>query len=536
MTVHGCDTVCNPQLRAKRLRECRGKLCVNRNGLLPKSRVFSIVPDFTQEHNLGVYNNCVDTVERAFTERFFLCKSKSGFRPALPVSPSRFRDDHCFSEFRAWTLGFMPHLPVLDYDQTVALFPAQKRRVYEEALISLSTDGAVRAKDAELSSFVKFEKQDVGKPPRVINPRSARFNLEVARYLKHAEHHYFKSMHKAFGALWGGDDPSNCTVFKGLDADGAASELRLKWDCFDDPVAIGCDATKFDMHVSIPALRFEHSFYNDYWKRRALRWLLRQQLYNKGKARCRDGTVEFEMAGTRSSGDINTSLGNCIIMCAIVWAWSLKYHVRLQLANNGDDCVIIMDRKDLVKLQETFEEWCVGCGFEVVLEDPVYEFEQIEFCQTQPVELSSGWRMVRNPFTCFRKDTMCLRPMPDDKTYRRWLYAVGEAGKSLCAGVPVLSSFYSMFERNGVKSERFKNMVSPYRFASKSMRLAEVNSRARASFAMAFGITPGEQEEMELLFDGSSIGELDLSPIDRDCVEFGLPGAQILRQDIYTQL
>lgn len=534
MTVGGSDTVCNPQLRLRVRKECAGKLCVHRNGLLAKPRKFTMIPGFTQDHNLGVYNNCVDTVERAFTERYFMCQTPEGFRPALPVSPRRFDDDLLLSEFRAWTLAFTPKLPVMTYQQTVDLFPASKRKVYEEAWESLSRKGPVCARDAHLTSFVKFEKQDIVKAPRVINPRSARFNLEVARFLKHLEHLLFKSMHKAFGLLWpDGHARSKATVFKGMDADQSAACLRDKWEAFSDPVAIGLDARKFDMHVSTAALKYEHSFYNLYWKNPFLRWLLRKQLYNKGKARCKDGTVEFEMRGTRTSGDINTSLGNCILMCSMVWAFCSEHHVRCELANNGDDCVLIVERSDLHKL-DLIKEHFVSLGFDVVLEEPVYEFEKIEFCQTHPVKLSTGWRMVRNPFTCFRKDTMCLRPMANDGTFRKWLGAVASAGTSLCAGVPVLENFYKCLGRRGIESTKFGDLISPYRFARTSSVRATLCDEARVSFAIAYDITPSEQVLMEELFDSIDIGELDLSVIERSALTFGLPGAQILRDDIYS--
>lgn len=534
MTVGGSHTVCNPMLRARVSKECAGKLCVRRNGLLPKSRKFTMIPGFTQEHNLGVYNNCVDTVERAFVERYFMCQTPDGFRPALPVSKRRFSDDLLLSEFRAWTLAFTPKVPKMTYQQTVDLFPATKRKVYEEAWESLAREGPVKPKDARLTSFVKFEKQDVVKAPRVINPRSARFNLEVARFLKHLEHLLFKSIHKTFGLLWpDGRARSKATVIKGMDADQSARCLRDKWEAFSDPVAVGLDARKFDMHVSVAALRYEHSFYNLYWKDPYLRWLLRHQLYNRGKARCKDGTVEFQMSGTRTSGDINTSLGNCILMCAMVWAYCDAHHIPCELANNGDDCVLIVDRSDLSKL-DLIKEHFVSLGFDVVLEKPVYEFEQIEFCQTHPVKLSSGWRMVRNPFTCFKKDTMCLRPMDSDDTFRKWLGAVSSAGSSLCAGVPVLESFYRCLGRRGLKSKKFGDLVSPYRFARTSSVQAVLCDEARVSFALAFDINPSEQLMMEELFDSTDIGALDMSVIDRESLTFGLPGAQILRDDIYS--
>lgn len=515
--------------------QCRGTLRVNRNGLIAKTRRYTVLPGFTLDHNLGVYNNCVDTVERAFTERYFLCEGENGFRPALPVSRGQFEDCK-FRSFRAWVLAFTPKLPVLDRQSCVDLFPASKRKVYQEAFDSFSSQGPLTAKDARLKSFVKFEKQDVVKAPRVINPRSPRFNLEVARYLKHLEHHLYRSIHKTFRFLRRGNHRGGgVTVFKGLDADASARALRSKWSSFKRPVAVGLDARKFDMHVSKDALKYEHSFYNEYWRNPYLRWILRMQLRNKGVARCDDGTVRFEMEGTRTSGDINTSLGNCLLMCAMVWAFCDEHDFEVELANNGDDCVIIMEMEDYERFMQTVQGWFTACGFDMVIEAPVTIFEEIEFCQTHPVELSSGWRMVRNPFTCFRKDTMCLRPIANDKVYRKWLYAVGDAGSSLCSGVPVLSSFYRMMTVRGLPSTKFKDLVSPYRFARASNLRAVITPEARASFFFAFGIDPDAQVEMEKLFGEIEIEEVDLDAVERSSLVFGLPGAQILRHDIYHQ-
>lgn len=535
MTVDSVDTIVDPALLA-RVRECQGKLCVHRNGRLPKHRKFSIIPGFTPPHNLGVYSNCVSTVERAFVERYFLCKSSTGFRPALRVSKSQFTHPlHWFGMFKDHVLKTMPHLAIMDEDEVIAAMPSTKRKVYEQAKDSYVTQGPLTSSDAKLSAFVKFEKQDISKAPRVINPRSARYNLTLARFLKHYEHHCFKAINRAFRELSGGKSQSRATVIKGFDADTSAEILREKWDRFVDPVAIGADATKFDMHVSLEALAYEHTFYNDFWRNPLLRKILRWQLRNKGTARCVDGKVDFEMRGTRCSGDINTSLGNCILMCAMIWTFCVEHDIDCELINNGDDCVIIVERSLCDFVMRQLPIWLRKCGFEVVMEAPVDVFEKIVFCQTQPVHLSTGWRMVRDPFTCFRKDTMCLRSMPNAECFKKWMYAVGAAGATLCAGVPVLSSFYAMFKRNGLKSDKFRNLISPYRFGMKASRTAILDSRARASFWAAFDVLPCAQQLLERHFRQLVVLTLDVATIvPRDCLHFELPGAQLLNHDLYT--
>lgn len=504
-----------------------GQLCAVRNGFPHKTRVYTVVPGFSPNHNMGVFNNSVDTAERALVERYFLCKGKDGFRPALPVSNSRYHRVS-YQKFRKLVLEHMPHLPVMTEDETILRFPPQKRAVYESARNSYATQGPISKNDALLDGFTKFEKQDISKAPRMINPRKARYNLQVGRYLKHYEHHCFTAINEAFGGR------TRATVIKGFDADDSAEILFSKWKRFANPVAVGLDATKFDMHVSIAALRYEHSFYNLYWRSKLLAKYLKWQLVNKGTARMDDGFVRYLMFGTRSSGDVNTSLGNCILMCAMIWCYAEEKGIDIELANNGDDCVVFMELSDLERFQG-IEGWMWKNGFEVVLEEPYRNFEDIEFCQTHPIKLSTGWRMVRNVSTCFIKDVMCLRPMPNEKSYKRWLYAVGRAGMSLNKGVPVLEEFYQMFVRSGLKSDKYQALVSVYRFAGTSKRSAVVTDEVRANFFLSTGINPDEQLALESALRAQSIGTPVHESIDRRDLNVELPGSQLFTSLIHNE-
>lgn len=526
MRVYGSQTSLDPALRAQVARDCKGSLCVRRNGLSCKPREFSVITGFGPDHNLGVYNNSVDTIERALAERYFLCKDGEGFRPAFAVGPSSYRTPE-FSAFRDLVLDHMPNLPVLTSQQVVDSYHGPKRRLYQNALCSLEQE-PLNGSDSLLSMFVKLEKQDVEKAPRGINPRSTRFNLRLGKYLKHAEHHYFRAVNKTFGGH------TKATVIKGFNADDAAEVLFAKWERFDKPVAIGLDASKFDMHVSIPALRYEHSFYEALFPgNRELRWLLQQQLHNRGMARAADGTVKFSMEGTRCSGDLNTSLGNCLIMCALVWVYARERGVAIELANNGDDCVVFMSQRNEASFRDGLSDWFKSKGFAMAVEDTVDEFERVEFCQTRPVLLSSGWRMVRKLDACLNKDPMCLLSVPNDTVFRKWLMAVGTCGGKLSQGVPVLSEFYGTFARHGVECsdgmmmEIYKNR-SQLRLAQ-GLSDAVIDARSRVSFYYAFGITPDQQLEMEWFFRHASIASLGDERVDRPWLVTA-PGVNIVTE------
>jgi hypothetical protein len=351
--------------------------------------------------------------------------------------------------------------------------------------------------------------------------------LCLGQYIKHAEKPFFKAINKAFGAH------TPATVIKGVNSDVAATILRKKWDRFSNPVAIGLDATKFDMHVSVPALRYEHSFYKMLFPgSKHLEQLLKLQLHNTGTAFAGDGSVSFAMDGTRCSGDLNTSLGNCIIMCALVWAFLDEMQVAGELCNNGDDCVVIMESEHLEAVLARLPGWFRKKGFAMTVEDPVFVFEQIEFCQTKPVLLGTGWRMVRNHVAILKKDPMCLVPINNQSDYQKWLHAVGECGSILASGVPVQHEFYRCFLRHGLKGSDgfvqgvFRNTAAFERIQNLQY-CDRVTPEARVSYYYAFGITPDHQVELENFFSKLVLAPLDFDIVSRDSLVLE-PGISLL--------
>lgn len=524
--MRGTDTRADPAL-CRMLDQCHGRLRIHTNGLACKTRRYTVTVPFSRASTLGVYNNSVHTAHRAFVERYFLCKEDEGFRPALTPVRDAYAGEW-FQSFRRSVARFMPNLPPLTERQVADTYRGPKFRVYDEACKSLELMSFNR-RDAFLKSFVKFEKQKLTGAPRIINPRAARYNLMLGKYLKHAEHHFFKAINQAFGGF------TPHTVIKGMNADVAASVIVQKWERFASPVAIGLDATKFDMHVSVQALQYEHSFYMRLYPNRAeLRDLLNLQLVNRGRAHFVDGDIEFTMVGTRSSGDLNTSLGNCILMCSAVYAYTKELGIDCELINNGDDCVVIIETRDLTKFNVGLDAWFRARGFAMAVEPPVYELEQIEFCQSHPVQLSSGWRMVRNQSAVFQKDPMCLVPISSDRLFRRWLDAVGECGLHSASGVPIQEAFYKCFHRNahGIKAGRrfyrhvFAN-TSRLEF-SHGVSRATITPQSRASYWAAFGVLPDEQILVEQQLEHYVINEWKSAEFDHDdLVKFNDAGVEI---------
>ena len=488
--------------------KARGSMTVVRNGREEKVRSYVVMGGLTAESRLGVYNASVDNAERALKERYFLVKTDEGFCPPLTPTKGWYKRKG-FRKFKESVTRIRPS--VYNYHETAEFYTGPKRVTYLKAADTLMRHN-LRRREAGLKMFIKFEKQNLDKAPRCINPRGPRYTLSLARYLKKLEKRVYSRIDKLFAKKLKGCK----TVLKGMNAQQVARNVVRKWNRFKDPVAVGMDAMKFDMHVHEDALQYEHSIYNEIFKDRELAKLLRWQLSNRGRAWFVDGEIRFFIKGTRSSGDINTSCGNVIIMCALVYDTMMALGVDYELCNNGDDSVLIVERADLQRVLLSVPRYCERAGFRMTMEDPVYVLEGIEFCQTHPCLVSGKWTMVRNLSACLQKDGMCLQPITNSKSLSKWLYAVGTCNSILHAGVPVLEAMARCFLRYGTKcSDAMLQKV----FYNTSMfariqdlgTTAGVRDETRASFYEAFNVLPDLQIELEEYFDKLEL-DLEIKP------------------------
>lgn len=461
----------------------------------------------------GVHNSSLINLVRGVVERVLFTRKDGILKP--PARPKR----GVFERLRSLRSGVLRNTrstSVVDYEDYPSLYHnARKRMLYERAVASLRFQ-AISHRDAFVNTFVKAEKVNFSaKPdpaPRVIQPRSPRYNVCVGRYLKPFEKNMFAGFERTFGYK---------VVCKGLNASGTAEQLREDWDAYRNPVAIGLDASRFDQHVSREALEYEHGFYNAIFQSEELAKLLSWQLCNKGTGFVEGKKVKYTVDGCRMSGDINTSMGNCIIMSSIVLQYFKEVGVNARLANNGDDCVVICEKGDLAKFVG-IDGWFKDFGFVLTREEPVYEFEKIEFCQTQPVWTNDGWRMVRNPFTATSKDVVSLLSWNTEVEFNRWRGAISSCGLSLTGGVPYWQSFYQRL--GGVHDQRSLDHVmdSGMGYMSAGMKVSSIiTPESRYSFWRAFGITPDEQISLEQLVvsvnygDGTPLTFGDVAPLHK---------------------
>lgn len=492
-------------------------LVVQKRAGSPKVRKSEVVVGVSPPIEMRIHNNDINTLERAVKERVFFVKDAQGqfVPPPKPASDAYF--SNTLQPFLAVLRRHLPSTTPILRQQFVDSNKGRKHLIYQRAYESLCAKPFV-VKDSYIKAFVKVEKMNVTKKPdpvpRVIQPRSPRFNVEVGRYLRPIEERIYEAIADVYGEK---------TVVKGINALESGRLMKAKWDKFKNPVAVGLDASRFDQHVSQSALKWEHSvylmcFFLKHHKDQLAR-LLRLQLINKCFGAAPDGELQYTTDGCRMSGDMNTGLGNCLLMCAMIYCYMQSRGIhKFSLANNGDDCVVFMEREDLATFSENVTPWFLTMGFNMVVEAPVYELEQIEFCQTKPVWVGPAihdYIMVRNPEVGICKDTVSLIPHVNRKVFLEWLGAIGEGGLALAGGVPVWQEFYALYSRSSkgycCKDRQRQTYGWGVRQMINGMRrgFGPISDKTRLSFWLAFGITPDAQICIEQYFRSLHISQRD---------------------------
>jgi len=461
-------------------------------------------------NGFSVHNNSLNNLVRGINERVFYTDNKGTLpqRPKLrgfeELSP--FDEVFITTHLRPWTL-----------EEFVESYTGRQYNRYKQAADSLAAKPLSRD-DATVATFIKCEKINflakADPAPRIIQPRDPRFNAAIGIYIKPLE----KLVYKNLGKLY-----KHPCVAKGFDVFQTGDIIAAKWGMFERPCAISLDASRFDQHVSVAALDWTHKTYLRFNDDPEFKKMLSMMLHNKGRGLCADGRVSYEVDGCRMSGDMDTALGNCMLMVAMTYSYCKKLGIEHEVMDNGDDIVVIMDSSNESLFRAHVKQFYADLGFTMKVEPTVYQLEEIEFCQMHPVFDGSQWRMVRNPI-CLAKDLVCTTGQTQVDA---WLEAIGLGGISLSSGLPVYQSFYVMLAKFGKKRKKSKIEKWHLYASSGFARLAALTTRepalitteARQSFEKAFGLNFSRQIALEELYTRLQKGPLGINHTAFDCLK-----------------
>jgi hypothetical protein len=458
----------------------------------------------------------VETIYAAVMERMFYHVIDG--KPTKPLVPS---DEYVFSQLKSIWISAkhkLPFVPSVNLKDFPLLYTGRKKGIYERAVKQI-TEGLLRWRVvsnswSKIRGFLKFEKLEV-KPgkrlvPRLILARDPKYHALLGRYIRPMEHPIYLTLQKCFGK----PEP---VIAKGLNGNQLGEVIRAKWERLSmagTPAALGLDMSRFDQHISAPILRFEHRFYTTCNHDKDLARLLALQVVNNGSIVGDDGLVTFKHVSMRGSGDMNTGLGNCIIMASIIHSFITHHNLNvdeIDVIINGDDSVIFCDAKHIDRLTSSFSSYVEPLGFVAKVENPVFVLEHVSFCQMRPINRGDQYVMVREWPTVLSKDITTCHSCMTKSYYLAYLRAIGEAGLALCAGIPVMQEWYK-FLLSGAEKACRRELLSDTGVAIWAANLisheSPVSDVARVSFFKAFGVTPECQKNIEDAYSSMNLQEL----------------------------
>jgi hypothetical protein len=389
------------------------------------------------------------------------------------------------------------------YLETAQSYSGSMRRRYLEAERSLREDGPVTSRDSFLRAFLKAEKlgSDKDPKPRMIFPRSPRYNLALASWLKPFEHWLWGYL--TARRLFGGS-PTR-VVGKGLSPRSRANLVVRKFHDFEDGVCFEVDGKAFEAHVTSGLLSAEHGIYRAAYPGSVeLDALLQRQRFRG----CSQWGVRFSRPGGRASGDYNTGMGNTLIMLAIVVTVMSPHRVKWDTLVDGDNALLFLERRDLGRVLQTFSADVLRVsGHEFTLEKPVSYVEGIRFGRSAPVYLGHGlgWTMVREPEAVLSGAYASHRWLREPTFARRWVNGVARCELSLARGVPVLqaaalSVLIATATKKAVPVEALRDWFVVGAWLACEEDVLEPRLESRMSFERAFGWDVQRQLEAESLF------------------------------------
>jgi hypothetical protein len=214
------------------------------------------------------------------------------------------------------------------------------------------------------------------------------------------------------------------------------------------------------------------------------------------------------------SGDMNTALGNCLLMLIMLLAYMTSLAVpKWDCLDDGDDCLLIVEEEALAAILSSVVEHFLNYGMVMKVERVASSLHKVVFCQSSVVEYTEArFKFVRDYKAVISKALCGIRHWTDPKYRLKVLRAIGLCELVLNLGVPVLQSFAVAILRNvgrptdlnlasdGLKS-RVARELKALGVTASEVRPRPITGVARESFAEAFDCPVDEQLHYEQFFD-----------------------------------
>jgi len=225
--------------------------------------------------------------------------------------------------------------------------------------------------------------------------------------------------------------------------------------------------------------------------------------------------LRYKTRGRRMSGDMNTAVGNCLLMLLMLSAFAKTVGLKKwDCLDDGDDALLLVEQRDLDLVQATISDVFRSFGMTLKIETVAKTLYEIEFCQSRVIEYLPGkYKFIRDYRNVLSKALCGVRNWQDITYRKRTLTAIGTCELVLGLGVPVLQAYAQAVLRNcpgsahalayapdglRVRAQRDAKYIG---VPVAHIRPTVVADCARVSFENAFGLSMQEQVRLEQRFD-----------------------------------
>jgi len=369
-------------------------------------------------------------------------------------------------------------------------------------------------RDANVKLFVKADKLTKCQPekPRPISARSPAFNIEWGKYIKPVE---------TFLTPWKGPRRGlvRSRIFtRGLRPDQKAALIAGKLDRFACDLWL-IDASNFDASVRVEHLRGIHAVYralvgsSSEFERLAHHTVKNNVTTSSG--------IKYSILGNRMSGDVDTAIGNSLISVLCLQAMALGFNLpKWDAVVDGDDCLFYVPRGSLTN--RDIDSMMGELGFITECRKLNYQecLERVEFNRAQLVTDNGRLRLIRQPDRALATLGVTHRHLTTRTEYLRWLLGAARAEAYVSAGVPCVGPLCSSIERH---LRGFKPLYDGSFVVKQGMFIdtrlllpvatPTISGEMRSSYAVAFGVSVGDQVAFERSIDGHVQRILDGDPV-----------------------
>lgn len=376
----------------------------------------------------------------------------------------------------------------------------EKRELYAQAQDSL-LHKSLSTRDLRRKAFTKVEKYlKPSANPRVIQAASERAHVAWGRYVQSIEKKLYRMINRLFGYE---------VIMKGKNMDQMGCAIHESWTSVPNPVGILLDASRFDQHVSAGAQRWKHRIYLHLLRltpseKKEFLLLASSQISSRVDGRVEDGKFIYQLEGSLASGDMDTSLTACLLVCGMFYTF---LHDRVpaghwRFIDNGDDCVVIIDEK-YYPVMEELPCWMEEMGFQYRIDGIAKSVHEIRFCQVFPIydEVRSTWTCCRDPVAALKKDIMSSH----SNNVAGWadnFHSIAVGGLALFGGMPILGAFYEALLAQFPEGNFNKKYLSwnLRNLETLEKRRYKPTQQMRLEFYIATGVPPAAQEELEEVY------------------------------------